>query len=116
MRQPLQDGEVLLDEHDGRQLGDALEDVSDLADDARSEALRRLVDEQQGVAVEERAGDRDHLLLPARERSGALAATLAEDGEQVVDELVVGVSGTRDARRRFSLTVNPANTSRSSGT
>ena len=29
--EPLQDGEVLLDEHDGRQLADALEDVSHLA-------------------------------------------------------------------------------------
>src|SRR5512144_3003040 len=96
LREPLQDGEVLLDQHHGCQRGDALEDVSDFADDARSEPLRRLVDEQQGVAVEERAGDRDHLLLPARERSGALAATLTEDGEQVVDELVVG---GRHARR-----------------
>ena len=51
---------------------DPLEHGSHLADDARSEPLRRLVDEQQRVPVEERAGDRHHLLLAARERPRAL--------------------------------------------
>ena len=65
LRDPLHDGQVLLDEHDGRQLGGALERRGDLGDEEGSEALRRLVDEEQRVLVQERACDRDHLLLPS---------------------------------------------------
>ena len=75
----------------GRQLGRALERGSDLGHEQRREALRRLVDEEHLVSVEEGARDRDHLLLPAGERAGSLGGALAELGEQVVDEVVARV-------------------------
>ena len=51
---------------------DALERGRDLGHEQRREPLRRLVDEQHRVVVQERPGDRDHLLLAARERAGLL--------------------------------------------
>ena len=53
----------------------------------RREPLRGLVDEQQAVLVDERAGERHHLLLAARERAGALVAAGDEVGEEPGDEL-----------------------------
>ena len=94
---------------------DALERERDLGDEQRREPLRRLVDEQQPVVVEQRPADRDHLLLAARERPGALRAALAQLGEEVVDEVVARV-GVRARRGGGSpSTVSPAKTSRSSG-
>ena len=58
------------------------------ATSARREALRRLVDEQHAVVVQQCSRDRDHLLLPARERSRALRRPLLELGEELVDEVV----------------------------
>ena len=81
-RDTAHDAEVLLDEQHRRQLGDALEHARDLGDEQGSEAFRRLVDEQQPVAVQQRAGDRDHLLLAAGECPGALRAPLAELREE----------------------------------
>ena len=52
------------------------------------EPLRRLVDEQHPVVVQQRARDRDHLLLPARQRAGALRRALLELREELVDEVV----------------------------
>ena len=63
------DGEVLLDEQHRALLADALERRRDLGHEQRREALRRLVDEQDPVLVQERARDREHLLLAARERA-----------------------------------------------
>ena len=93
-REPLHDGEVLLDEHDRRQLGRALERLRHLGDEQRRETLRRLVDEQELVAVEERPRDRDHLLLPARERAGPLRGALAELRKELVDEVVPWVAAS----------------------
>src|SRR5689334_6173813 len=67
--EPPDDAEVLLDEQDRRQLREPLEHARDVGDERRRKALRRLVDEQQPVVVQERAGDRDHLLLAAGERA-----------------------------------------------
>src|SRR5947207_432981 len=90
---PADDAEVLLDEHDRRELGGALEHPGDLGDEQRREALRRLVDQEQRVAVQERARDRDHLLLAAGERPGPLLAALLELGEELVDEAVARLGG-----------------------
>ena len=73
-RRGADDLEVLLDEQDRHGLGRLGERIGDLVDDARREALRGLVDEQQPVLVHERPRERDHLLLAARERAGALVA------------------------------------------
>jgi hypothetical protein len=66
--------EVLLDEHDRHELGGTLECGRHLRHEERRQTFCRLVDKQDLVAVEERARDRDHLLLTARKRSGALLA------------------------------------------
>ena len=87
-RDPADDAEVLLDEQHGRQLRQPLEHVRELGDERRREPLRRLVDEQQAVVVEQRPRDRDHLLLAAGERSRPLARTLPQLREKVVDEVV----------------------------
>ena len=54
------------------------------------EALRRLVDEEQPVLVHERARERDHLLLAAREGAGLLLGALDELGEELGDDRAVG--------------------------
>jgi hypothetical protein len=78
---PAHDAEVLLDEQHGRQLGEPLEHAGHVRDEGRREALRRLVDEQHTVVVQQRPRDRDHLLLPARERAGPLRPALLELGK-----------------------------------
>ena len=70
------------------------EHLRDLGDEQRRQALGRLVDQEHAVLVQERPRDRDHLLLAARERPGALPAALLELREQLVDEVI--------ARRRRS--------------
>src|SRR6266540_3261343 len=92
---PPHDAEVLLDEQDRRQLRQALEHASHLRDERRSESLRRLVDDEQPVVVEQRSSDRDHLLLPAGERARTLRRALPQLGKEVIDEVV--------ARRRVAL-------------
>ena len=77
------DVEVLLDEEDRHGLRRLGERGGDLVDDARREALRGLVDEQQPVLVHERPGERHHLLLAARERAGPLRAARDEVGEEL---------------------------------
>ena len=81
------DVQVLLDEQDRHRLGRLGERDRDLVDDLRREALRGFVDEQQAVLVHERPGERDHLLLAAREGAGALGAARVDVGEQPLDEL-----------------------------
>src|SRR3712207_9447229 len=51
-------------------------------------ALRRLVDQKHPVVVEQRARDRDHLLLASGERAGTLRAALPQLGKELVDEVV----------------------------
>jgi hypothetical protein len=109
------DVEVLFDEQDRHDLRGLLKGVGDFADDLRGEALRRLVDQQDAVVVEQRARDRHHLLLATGERSRELRPPRHEVGEELGDELAARLL-SRSARARFSATVRPANTSRSSGT
>src|SRR5258708_17203647 len=85
---------VLLDqEHrDLLLLVDLADHLEDLLDDERREAERRLVEQQEARAAHQRAADRQHLLLAARERAAALApAPLAagkerEDAAQILGD------------------------------
>ncbi len=92
VREGAHDLQVLLDEQHGRAVGGGLEGLRDGADDERREALRGLVDEQQAVVVHERARERHHLLLPARERAGLLLRALDELGEELRHDRPVGRS------------------------
>ena len=98
-------------------LGDPFQHLGDLGDHLRRQPLGRLVDEQQPVAVEQHPADRDHLLLPAGQRAGPLPSAPVQLREQRVDRVVRRACvPRRSASRRFSATVSPANTPRSSGT
>src|SRR5437667_1210019 len=74
---------ALLDEEDREAAGlaDTIDGLEDLLDDARPEALRGLVEQQEIGLRHEAAAEREHLLLAAGEGSGELLAPLAEDGE-----------------------------------
>src|SRR5262249_8426271 len=77
--------DVLLDQHDrGALRPDPCERGVDLLDDHRRQTERDLVAEQELRIRHERATDRDHVLLAARERIRALPAALAENREQLV--------------------------------
>src|SRR4029453_7230407 len=82
---------VLLDDEDGEALllVQVAEDAEDLSYDDRREPERRLVEEQETRPRHERAGDREHLLLSAGERSGLLRAALVEPREVAAHPLVV---------------------------
>src|ERR1051326_161066 len=74
---------VLLDQED-RDLVARVElahDVEDLLGDQWGEAERGLVEQQEARAAHQGAGDRQHLLLAARQRAAALVAPLGETGE-----------------------------------
>src|SRR5438874_1490934 len=90
-RDAAHDAEVLLDEQHRRQLGEPLEHTRNIRDERGRETLRRLVDEKYAVVVQECPRDGDHLLLPARERAGALLPPLLELREELVDEVVARV-------------------------
>ena len=72
---------------------DRPDDVEDLLDEERREAHRRLVHAQQPGARHQRAADRHHLLLAARERPRLLLLPLGEPREQRVDAVEVTVDG-----------------------
>ena len=55
----------------------SLQALDQRADDRRRQPLGRLVDQQQPARLDDRARDRQHLLLPARERAGARQPELA---------------------------------------
>ena len=74
---------VLLDEEDRRPRGvDLPDDLENRLHELWGEAERRLVQEQEARAGEERAADGEHLLLAARERPGTLIETLLQAREQ----------------------------------
>ena len=104
-----QDGEALLAKHaDG---------IADLLHDDGRQALGRLVEQQQLGARAQDAGDRQHLLLAARQLGALAGAALLQVGKQSVDLV------DRQARRpctfggsiRFSRTLRLAKMPRSSG-
>src|SRR5579872_6879305 len=82
---------ALLDEQDGdATLPDLAERGEETLDDRRREPERRLVEEQHIGLRDERACDRELLLLAARERPGAAARELLHDGEKALDPGDVG--------------------------
>ena len=114
---------ALLDEqHGDAALADLGERLEDHVDDLRREAERGLVEQQDVGPGDERARDRELLLLAAREHAGAPAPELLDDREERVDGFdVLGArrraSGGPDRpRRRFSSTVRSAKMRRPSGT
>ena len=74
-------------------LGD---DPLDLLDDHRGKALIGLVEQQELQVAGQRAGDRQHLLLAARERRGFLPAALGQTREMLVDALERPADGLGD--------------------
>ena len=114
---------ALLDEqHRHAAAADLGERLEDDVDDLRREAERGLVEEEQPRPGDERAGDRELLLLAARERPRVPAPELAHDREQLVDRVDVGRRArSRRCRaaspsRRFSSTVRSPKIRRPSGT
>ena len=61
--------------------------VLDLRDDHRREPFRRLIHHKEARIEEERARDREHLLLAARQLPGAIALAFRKARECVVDAL-----------------------------
>ena len=75
---------VLLDQEHGEPVlrVELADGVEDLPHDQRREAERRLVEQQQPRPRHQRAGDRQHLLLAARQRAAALVQALLQAREQ----------------------------------
>src|SRR5262249_32830673 len=94
--------DVLLDQqHRDALCVDRGHDLEELVDDLRRQTERGLVEEQEPRHRHQRAPDRDHLLLTARERAGELASALAQDGEGPVDALEA-LAAPRAHRRRVA--------------
>ena len=105
---------VLLDHQDGGALSvDGLDDVEHLLDQHRREAHRRLVHQQQPRPRHQRAPDREHLLLAARQRAAVLVGPLLEAREQRVDALEVGCRTPRPALRGACRRPSPGSPTRS---
>ncbi len=98
------------------------QDAEDLGHDLRRQPERRLVQQQQLGPQHQRAADRQHLLLAARQRARLLVAALAEPRETRVHLLDVlrrraALSRRTCApRRRFSSTDSAVKVPRPSGT
>src|SRR5438876_514678 len=74
---------VLLHEDDGEPLGlEATDRRHHLGHDLRRQSFRGLVHQQHPGVRHQRAGNREHLLLAARERSGDLVPALAQAWEE----------------------------------
>ncbi len=93
--------EVLLDQqHRDRPLGgEVLEHRHHLVDDDRREALGRLVHDEEPRVGEQRARDREHLLLAAGELRTAVRLALREPRERRVRALTVHGSPLRSPAR-----------------
>ena len=80
--------EVLLDQQDREPfLLELLERLDQVLDDRRREPLGRLVHDQERRVREQRARDREHLLLAAGELRAAVSLALAEAREELVRAL-----------------------------
>ena len=78
------------------------ERLEDDVDDLRREAERRLVEEEEVRPRDERARDRELLLLAAGERAGRRAAELGDDREELVHPGDVRVDARRGCAARRS--------------
>jgi hypothetical protein len=75
---------VLLDEqHPEPLVGQPPQRAAQVGGDVRRQTLRDLVDEQQLPAADERAPDRHHLLLPARQAGGVAVEVRLEQREHL---------------------------------
>src|SRR5271165_93779 len=101
------EAEVLLDQEDGEavalELGDG---AADLLDDDRRQALGRLVEHEKARAGAQDPGDRQHLLLSARELAAAARKPLAEVGEERIDALGAHAPGLGDLGRQEQVLLN----------
>ena len=103
-------------------LAQLLERVEDEVDHDRREPERRLVEEQQPRAREQRARDRELLLLAARERRRRSAVVRSQDREALEDALRGRAAASSRSLRavvpswRFSATVSVPKMCRPSGT
>ena len=117
-------GEVLLDQQDRRRGALQLAQRGDqVLHDRRRQALARLVDQQQPARLDHRAGDRQHLLLPARELAGRVEPELLQRREEARTATRAGScrarprsSPARAASSMFSRTVRSAKMPMFSGT
>src|SRR5271166_5792855 len=93
------DAKILLD-HEDRDPGrlDLVEAGDERADDRRREALGRLVDQEELARLDDRACDRQHLLLPARERPGARQPEFLQSRKEAEDPGKTRVVERADAR------------------
>src|SRR5437763_11141327 len=83
-------GGVLLDQEDGRALAvDVTNDVEDLVDEDGCQSERGLVEEQHLWLGHQPAGDRQHLLLAAREGAADLVQALPDPWKERQDVLLV---------------------------
>ena len=86
----------LLDEQDGRaRLAHRLDGAEQLLDDDRREPERQLVDQEQLGAGDGGHGERQHLLLAAREVAGPLVAAGGqgrEGGQRLLDHVGVALA------------------------
>ena len=78
-------GALLDEQHRETGLANRCECLEDDVDDGRREAERGLVEQQHIGLGDERARDRELLLLPTGERTGVAAAELLDDRKEVVD-------------------------------
>ena len=99
--------DVLLDDEDRdlALLSDPDQHVLDLLHDHRREPLRRLVHHQQTRVEQQRAGDREHLLLAAGELAAPARASQRKARECVVDALA-GPSAAGAARAQAQMLVH----------
>ena len=87
------DADVLFDQQHrdpgrfGRRMRELLQRCCDLLDDHRRQAFGRLVHHQHARVEQQRAADREHLLLTARQLGAAVAPAIRQPREQRVDAL-----------------------------
>ena len=98
----------------------AVERGEQVVDDLRREAERRLVEQQDARPRHQAAGDRQHLLLAAREQARALVQPLAQARKALQHRLDVrarvGARRRNAPSRMLSSTLSSGNTWRPSGT
>src|SRR5579872_6215816 len=78
--------DVLLDDDDGLTFGGELAaNFQEVLHDDHGEPLERLVKQYQARTADQRAGDREHLLLATGQRAAVAAAPLAQPRKDGVD-------------------------------